>query len=246
MAKMHGRYTRLYINGYDISSDSSSLEVSQPGDTVDVSGFGQDRKQYAVGLLDQNFAYNGFFNDGATGAHTALKDLIGSAVQFAITYGTAIGAWGYAGSAVMESQYNVSSDISRAVTIVSNLVNNSAANPVRSIQILQEKGTPWSTSGSAASSVDGGAASAAGGRVYLQVFSIVGTSAWTFYLVNGASPTGGTTCGTFTVLTGSAAAPIATSIPTPYDAVGQYTRGSWALSAGGAGTIDFWMGFARL
>jgi len=242
MGKLHSRYTRLYINGYDISSDSSSLEVSQPGDIVDVSGFGQDRKQYVVGLLDQAFAYNGFFNDGATGAHTALKGLIGSAVQFAITYGTDFGNWGYAGSAVMESQYNVSSDVSRAVSITSNLVNNSATEPVRSARVLQGRRT-ISASGSAAGSINyGAAASAVGGKAYLQVFSLdAGT--YTFYVLDSANGSVWTPIGTFAAVS-AAMVPYAASINTTGADVRQYTRGSWVLS--GTATADFWMGIAVL
>lgn len=52
MSKLHGRFTRLYMDGYDISGDANSFEPGLAGDIAEVTAFGDDTKRYVVGLQD--------------------------------------------------------------------------------------------------------------------------------------------------------------------------------------------------
>src|SRR5437879_9930964 len=98
MTKLHGRFTRLYMDGYDISGDSSSFEPGLTGDTAEVTAFGDDTKKYVVGLIDSAVRFSGFFNDSVNRAHAVVSPRVGSDTIIAATWGTTPGQAGVGGS----------------------------------------------------------------------------------------------------------------------------------------------------
>lgn len=115
MAKMHGRHTRAYLDGYDISGDFNSLEPGYAADTAEVSGFGDDTKKYVVGLADPAIRLAGVFNDAENQAHNIGSTRVGTEVAFAAVWGTDQGKYGVGGT-VNVSEYSVTSPIGGAVT----------------------------------------------------------------------------------------------------------------------------------
>lgn len=173
MAKWHGRHTRVSIDGYDISAAVNALDVQQEGDLVDVSSFGDDKKNYAVGLYDSNLEFKGFFEDTpVSGGHALLGARIGSAVQVLAQVGVYQGAPAWAGSAELEQMYSVNSAIADAVKFTTKLVSHGTQGIdngylVNSKAQFAGTGQPW----------DSGVASNNGGRVYLQNYGSFGAAA---------------------------------------------------------------------
>ena len=116
MAKFHGRHTRIYMDGFDISGDLNSLEPNHVADTAEVSGFGAVSKSYVVGLLDTAIRFGGLFNDAPNKAHGLATARIGSEVMFNASWGTDQGKFGFGGTVNLD-EYSVSSPIGGAVTI---------------------------------------------------------------------------------------------------------------------------------
>jgi hypothetical protein len=166
LPKYHGRHTRVYVDGYDISGYTNSLNVSTEADTVDVSSFSDTKKNYVVGLSDSQVEHDGFFDDTATaGGHAVLSQRLGSAVHFMASIGTYQGAFGHAGSAELQQMYSVTSGITDAVKHKSKL-SNFGTQGVDQILLVNSK-QQFSGTGAA---LDTGTASNAGGRAYMQNF----------------------------------------------------------------------------
>ena len=113
---MHGRHTRIYLNGYDLSGDINNFEPGYAADTAEVSGFGDDTKKYVVGLADPALRIQGLFNDGSAQIHAVAESLVGNEVMLNATWGTDQGKFGVGGTVAL-NEYSVSSPISGAVTV---------------------------------------------------------------------------------------------------------------------------------
>lgn len=172
MAKFHGRNVRVYIDGFDISGYTNSLSVDQTADIVDVSSFGDSKKNYVVGLYDSKVMHDGFFDDTPTvGGHAVLSARLGSSVQFMACIGTQQGAYGFAGSAELEKSFDISSKITDAVRHKIEMDNNGTQG-VDNITMLQSRGQINGTG----VAFDSGTQSNAGGRFYMQNFGTFGVT----------------------------------------------------------------------
>lgn len=143
MAKMHGRHTRVYLDGIDISGDFNSFEPGFAADTVEVSGFGDDTKKYAVGLADPQIRLAGVYNDATNQAHEVSSARIGSLVMMNGLWGTLQGQFG-AGGSVNLNEYSISSGISAPVTSSTSLsggAGTAATGVFEFITTLLSKGT---------------------------------------------------------------------------------------------------------
>jgi hypothetical protein len=136
MAKWHGRnsYVAIADSGSTmrvISGDVSSIDAPSDQDIVDVSGFGDSKKNYVTGLADTKVSLKGQFNDlGAaappsnSGAHGILSALIGGTTGYLFKFGPKGSASGYPmfqGSYLL-SKYNITSAINGAVMFDADLV----------------------------------------------------------------------------------------------------------------------------
>jgi len=115
VGKMHGKHTRIMIDGYDISGDANSFEPGYSADTIDVSGFSDERKTFVVGLADPALRLGAVYNDAANRIHDVGRARVGSEVALAAVWGTGQGKYGVGGT-VSLSEYSVSAPISGAVT----------------------------------------------------------------------------------------------------------------------------------
>lgn len=167
MGQIHGKDTIVHVDGYDLTGDSSSLEPSSSTDMAPVTGFGGQKKHYIPGLTAGVCRHAAFFTDDADGARDVLSARQGSAVDFMAAYGTAIGAYGYAGSAELVKEYGVNSQIGGAITIgAAYQFGNPGADPIR---MARQKGEG---SGTKSASVLNETPSNAGVRAYLQIFAV--------------------------------------------------------------------------
>lgn len=173
MAKYHGRHTRVYVDGYDISGFTNKIDMEQGADLVDVSCFTDDKKNYVTGLFDSQFSQEGFFEDTPTsGGHAVLASRLNTSVQLLSTIGVYQGAPAFAGSAELEQMYSVESAITDAVKYKSKFINFGTQGI--DVGVLVNTKAQFNGTGAA---LDLGAASNNGGRAYLQNFGSFGANA---------------------------------------------------------------------
>jgi len=172
LAKFHGKHVRVYVDGYDISGYTNSLEVEQGADVVDVAAFSSASKEYVVGLFDSIVNHGGFFDDTANeGGHAVLSARLGSATNFMALIGTSPGGHGFAGSAELEAVYSVEASIAGAITHKSKLTNSGTQGIDNTITIVG-RGTLAAAGTSTAVATT--PSSVAGGRAYIQNFGSYG------------------------------------------------------------------------
>ena len=230
MGKMHGRHTRIYLNGYDLSGDINSFEPGYAADTAEVSGFGDSTKKYVVGLADPALRIQGLFNDGSGQVHSVVEALVGNEVMLNATWGTDQGKFGVGGT-VNLNEYSVSSPISGAVT-AGGALSGGGDNGIFEFlnTILGKQSVPTDPAG-----WDSDAQSNVGLSGHLQFFSGTGT-----VILQSSTAAAGPTW-VDQVNFGLQTAPIALYGSPSSGTVHQYLR---AIMNGGTGTA--WVGAKRL
>ncbi len=227
---MHGRHTRIYLNGYDLSGDINSFEPGYAADTAEVSGFGDDTKKYVVGLADPALRIQGLFNDGSAQIHAVAESLVGNEVMLNATWGTDQGKFGVGGT-VSLNEYSVSSPISGAVTVNGSLLGGGSNGIFEFLNtILGKQSVPIDPAG-----WDSDIQSNAGMSGHLQFFFGTGT-----VILQSSTAAAGPTW-VDQVNFGLATAPTAVYGSPSAGTVHQYLR---AIMNGGTGTA--WVGGKRL
>ncbi len=115
MAKIHGYTTKVFVDKYNISADSTEVTISTEHPVADVTGFGSASKSYVKGQYSWTVDMRGWFNNraGTAGAEVALQTLAGGTAGTVVAptqklwgvfpEGTAVGSYGYAGPAALTS-----------------------------------------------------------------------------------------------------------------------------------------------
>ena len=115
MPRRHGRETLVFVDGYDVSGDSTNAVVDMVADAPEVSGFGA-RKFYTIGQVAGRIAHSGWFNKTSPdGLHTLMAAKVGTTAHVAVAWGTAVGDYGYAGSAPIVANYVPTTPLAGAV-----------------------------------------------------------------------------------------------------------------------------------
>ena len=162
---------RIYVDGYDISGDGSSLEVNAASVMADDSTFTNTGRTHKKGLKDDKLSYEGFFDDDAAqvdAIFAALREAAGSSVDIVSNYPDldTVGKQGTAGL-IENSNYTAPSKVSELVTVKGNFGIEGGLMQVKS---LGAKATATgSTTGTA---IDDGAQSLLGGTWLVHVFAI--------------------------------------------------------------------------
>ena len=71
--RVHGRQTRVVVQGRDLSCDLRSASTSLSGSTVNGTGFCHGLMQYTRGLPDGSASLSGYFDSGWDGSHRGQK-----------------------------------------------------------------------------------------------------------------------------------------------------------------------------
>lgn len=217
------------MDGFDVTGDSNNLNPQVNLDSVDVSGFGDARKYFILGNEDGMIQHNGWFDVTANQLRDVLTNRIGSPVMVAGAWGTVQGAPGIAGSASLETSYQVGSQIAGAAALTNRFQMDKGLD---FISVLQ----PKAAVGSAGSAKDDGAGSNNGIRGYLQVFSVSGgTPVYTLQ----HSTTGTSAWSDLLTFTGASAR--TAEAKEASGTVRQFLRVNVT-----AGTATVWMGYRRL
>lgn len=209
MAKLSGRLTKAYFAGYDLSGDLNEASVKVTFDMNEISGFGDAKKSFVLGLEADVIGFKGFLGTGAAAVHALLSARIGASDVALITWGTAVGAVGAAGSAMTLSHYEGQVAVNGPGLLTSDFANAAEAPGLDFVTVLA--GHQSHTAAEAA--IDDSAGSNNGMRAYLEQISVsagtpvvvvqhstTGTSAWsdliTFTGVAGRSAQAGAASGT--------------------------------------------------
>ena len=80
MPAIHGKISRINVNGTDLSTFTNEADYDRSRDTSDISAFGDDGHEYLGGLTDGIFDMKGHFDTAATGTpRVVLAPLLQSA-----------------------------------------------------------------------------------------------------------------------------------------------------------------------
>ena len=248
MPFVHGKSTRVLVNGYDLSgilnSAGASIEVEAPEATV----FTSLAKEYQPGLADGTMSFEGYVDPDpdAAGPLISLADRIvgwigskGSALVFP----GGVDAAGSPGRACefYEASHEVDAAIDGIEGLTVELQATNGVSPVVSLASLLAR-----TATSQGSAVDSGiiGGSQYGGLAYLQVTagSIAGTSVTVKVQGSADGSTGWADLATFAVVNGAATfVPQAQVVSWAAGAAGstpKFLRAQWTV-AGGSPSFTF-------
>lgn len=166
MTRRHGRETVVYVDGYDVTGDSTNWQPNDSYDTVDVKAYGDRSKNYIPGMGGARVGHSGWLNTNANRSQEVLSERVGTKVGFAATFGTVVGAPGIAGSAAHLRRFVDTAPVAGAVAFQADYELDEVYDW---IETLWPKS---SLSGNGDAKQD--AATTNGIRAYLQVFSILG------------------------------------------------------------------------
>lgn len=240
MAFLHGKNTRVYVNGWDLTSYFNQSKLSEECGVHKSTVFNSAADTYLPGIFDSKLVLSGLGDFGANAVDQLMQNVIGSSGSLVTvlpagdsSQNTALMVKG------LEIDYNIE-------TVVDDLVKVSLTvqsdTPATHIKIF----APWQTvSGStgtilATTYVDNGTSSSNGGVGCLHVGSYSGFTSVTptVQFSNDGTTFAGNLI-TFTPVTAGRSAQYATCAGT----VGRYLRGG-ALAVG-SGSIELFIGFKR-
>lgn len=236
MPATHGRLTRVYINGYDLTGFYRKQESELTRETAESTVFNLADKTYLPGHRDASLSLEGIFDGAVDGIEQVLLAALAAdpTIVAICPQGDVLGNVAH-GFSALEAKYAIDSAKDDIVTLANELQSSSG----RDRQIIHHAlGTEVATGQSAAQ--DGGAASSNGGVGQLQVPDIAGITNLAVVIQDSADgSTGWATICTFAGVTADRNAQRVEITGT----VRRYTRASWTFT--GSGTAQFWAGFGR-
>jgi hypothetical protein len=120
MTQVHGKKTKVYVDEFNITGDSNSVEFAGAVDTADVSCMGTDAKAYLAGLGDGTLNVGGFFSSGTGGMDDVISDYRTGSETAILTYcpeGVADSAIVYTTEGAICTGMNTKSSLTGAVTL---------------------------------------------------------------------------------------------------------------------------------
>lgn len=194
-----GTYTRLLIDEFDLSCQSSSLEVSGQAAALNSTTFCATGETFEPGLPTGAITHSGYFTGAGTGyMEDVLNDRLGTgtpvyAAGLLLTNATNVPA--YVCSATWGDQMNIKSPVAGLITVDGSWP---ATNGLVRGYVIQDGAMSATGAGTA---YDFGAAGSAGGKGYLLVSAISGTASSATIDIESSATEGGTYAseGTFTL-----------------------------------------------
>jgi hypothetical protein len=179
--------SRCYYAGYDVTGQTNAVEVQQTLDSPEVSAFGDAVKSYVTALNDSKATQKGFVTSPTTEAHRVLSARAGGTAGDVWTwcFGTSQADFGYAGSAVLVTEYKGVSDLGAASMFDAGYMpgpDSPGFDPVQIIAPLASRSTASPAGGVLAAS---GTFSSNGFRAYLQQTAV--TAGTTTVVVQGSN-----------------------------------------------------------
>lgn len=238
MAFGHGKDTKVFINGYDLTTFFTSHDSTEEVDMAETSTFGTNAKTYIPGMRDATLSLEGYFDGAVDAVDQVLSAAMGqnNGVLTVFPQGDTVPAAGF-GFRANEKSYDVSGDVGGVVS-----VSVEAQSTVGRERVLAHHAMSTEVATGNGTSVDGAAASSNGGVAYLHVPDITGITALAVKLQDSAdnSVWADVAGGAFTSVTADRASQRLAITGT----IRRYTRAVWTFT--GAGSATFSMAFGRL
>lgn len=174
MSKIHGRNTRVYLNGTDISNYFNSANVTKNIDTAETSGFGDADKTYVVGLGGGDIKLAGFFDAGAAPSVDSLVDgLLGSETDpiLSVISASLIDASGATAMGNFKAK-QIAAPIGGVVTTSADLEADTSG-VHRTLTAFPLGTLTPAVAGGTTAVYNGGTATSLGGQAFLQMGSVV-------------------------------------------------------------------------
>lgn len=204
MAAIHGRYTKLWVDEFDLSSQNNSLELALTIPALDATAFQSSGRVLYAGLPEGNISHRGYWTGNANGMNEdVLYDRFNVAtVTVAALFGTATtGCPAYVGRSTGVEKMSILGPTTELITIDGDWVRGGGI--IRGLRMWE--GT-FSATGAQTSPgyIDLGAAGSAGGVAYLFVQTITGTATNATITIQSDDETGFTGAATEATFTFSA------------------------------------------
>lgn len=234
MAASHGKNAKVFANGYELSGYLKSAGITKTADVAESSALGDSAKTYVAGMKDATFAGEGMFDGAADAVDQVLAAALGTdgSELVYLPVGDTLGTFGY-GMQSTQTSYSATSPVDDVVSISVEAQSSTGGERLITHHALAARANTAN-----GTSVDGAAATTAGGVGYLQATVIGGTPTGTIKLQDSADDSTFADIITFTDVTAARASQRVEIAGT----VRRYTRATWAVSGG---TVTFWAGLGR-
>ena len=237
MAFRHGKDTKVYVNGYDLTAYFKSSGVEGTVEAAETTTFGKVAKTFIPGHKDGTLSLEGLFDGLANAVDVVLQAALGvaSSIWTILLDTDVIGKRGYGFDAI-ETSYSIDSPVDDVVSVAAEAQSKVGHESV----LVQHPLAAETVSGSSAS-IDNGAASSNGGVGYLQVTDFSGWDSVDILVEDSANDIAFATVLTFANVTAARAKERIAITGT----VRQFTRATWTFNGAGPGTSTFSVVFGR-
>lgn len=236
MAFVHGKDTKIYVNGYDLTGFLNSISLSAEAGTAETTTFGASSKAYLAGLKDATLSAEGLFEGAVDAVDVVLNAALGAqgSIWTYLIEGDVIGKPGY-GMAAVQTSYELDSPLDDICSLSAEAQSTVGLEPI----LVHQPRSTVVASGQA-TAINHGSTTTAGGVAYLQVPNITTITNLSVLIEDSADGnTGWATILTFAGVTASRARQRVAITGT----VRAHTRARWVFT--GTGSAQFHVGFGR-
>lgn len=236
MPSAHGRKTRVYLNGYDLTGFYRKAESELTREVAESTVFGLDDKTYLPGLRDATASLEGLYDGQIDGIAEVLHAALSAdpTILVLCPQGDALGNVAH-GLSTLATKYSLDASKDDIVTLANEV--QSAAGRDR---LLVQHALGSEVASGQSASIDNTVVSTLNGGVgYLHVPDIAGITNLAVLIEDSADNSAFATILTFAGVTadrGRARIEITGTVR-------RYTRCRWVFT--GAGSSQFWAGFGR-
>ncbi|BFU90164.1 MAG: hypothetical protein NTAFB01_13510 [Nitrospira sp.] len=235
MPAAHGRLTRVYINGYDLTGFYRKQGAELTREVAESTVFGLSDKTYLPGLRDASLSLEGIFDGAVDGIEQVLLAALSADPTLAVICPQGDAQANLAlGFAALETKYSLDSSIDDVVSLANELQSTGGRD-----RLLIHHALASEVATGNGTSLDNGAQSTNGGVAYLHVPDITGITNLAVTIEDSADNSSFATILTFAGVTADRNAQRVAISGT----VRRYTRARWVFT--GTGSAQFWVGFGR-
>lgn len=243
MAKYSSKDVILLIDGYNVLSNTTTVNSNVEALTEETTGFGDEWAEHTyLGLQKAELSQEGFFDDAAANVNDALNEKQGTDRIYCLGFeGNTIGKNFNGFEGALETKFDRIASRGAIHKANASYLGNGTVEDGKILHALTARTAAGNTQ---ASSVDNGAASADGGNAYLQVTELT-LGGYTNVLITVRQSADNVVWEDLQVFVGATLPQTAQRIEVA-GVVKRYLAVSYALTGAGVGpSITFFVGFAR-
>lgn len=235
MPAAHGRLTRVYINGYDLTGFYRKTESELSREVAETTVFNLDSKTYLPGERDAGASLEGLYDGAVDGIAEVLHAALSAdpLILCVCPQGDGGGEIAY-GLSSLETKYTIDSSKDDIVTLANEMQSSAGRD-----RLLVHHGLSTEVASGQTGALNGGSGTS-GGVGFLHVPDIAGITNLAVVVEDSADgSTGWATILTFAGVTADRGRERVAITGT----VRSFTRARWTFT--GVGSAQFWVGFGR-